>query len=107
MANITSNRHMNLATRQLSTSKTEQEYYMGNKTNRKRTSCLTIFHQNIRSVMTKKEELDIIMQDKSVNPHLICLSEHHLKTYEISKFTLNTYKIAASYCRERVPKGGV
>jgi len=57
--------------------------------------------------MAKNEELIIIMQDKFVSPHLICLNEHHLKTHEISKFTLNSFKIAASYCRERVPKGGV
>ena len=57
--------------------------------------------------MSKKDELNIIMQDKSINPHLICLSEHHLKTLEITKFTLNSYKIAASFCREGVPKGGL
>ena len=38
---------------------------------------------------------------------LICLSEHHLKTLEITKFSLNSYKIASSSCREGVPKGGV
>jgi hypothetical protein len=37
------------------------------------------------------------MQDKIVSPHLICLSEHHLKIHEITKFSLNNYKIDASF----------
>jgi len=83
---------------------------MGNvitsKTTSKNTSSLIIYHQNIRGLVSKKDELNIIMQDKSINPHLICLSEHHLKTLESTKFTLNSYKIA-SFCREGVPKGGI
>ena len=80
---------------------------MGNVTTSKGTSSLIIYHQNIRGLVSKKDELNIIMQDKSINPHLICLSEHHLKTLEITKFTLNSYKVAASFCREGVPKGGL
>ena len=57
--------------------------------------------------LSKVSELNIIMQDKIVSPHLICLSEHHFKTYEITKFSLNNYKIAASFCREGVSKGGI
>ena len=47
------------------------------------------------------------MQDKIVSPHLISLSEHHLKTHEITKFSLNNYKIAASFCREGASNGGI
>ena len=57
--------------------------------------------------MSKKDELNIIMQDTIVSPHLICLSEHHLKTHEITEFSLNNFKIAASFCREGVSKRGI
>ena len=107
MANVTLDRPKNLSCRQPSITSTDQEFFVGNTTTRKSTSSLRIYHQNIRSLMSKKEELNVIMKDKSVNSHLICLSEHHLKTQEITKFTLNSYKIAASFCGEEVPKGGV
>jgi len=80
---------------------------MGDVTASNSTNRLIIYHQNIRRLMSKKGELNIIMQDKIVSPHLICLSEHHLKTYEIAKFSLNINKIAANFCREGVSKGGV
>jgi len=80
---------------------------MGDITASKSTNSLIIYHQNIRSLMSKKDELNIIMQDKIVSPHLICLSERCLKTHEITKFSLNNYKIAASFCREGVSKGGI
>ena len=107
MANVTLDKPKKLSSRQPSITGTDQEFFVGNTTTRKSTSSLTIYHQNIRSLISKKEELNIIMKDKSVNPHLSCLSEHRLKTQEITKFTLNSYKIAASFCRQGVPKGGV
>ena len=104
MATVTLNRQKNITPRQPATTNPEQGFNMSNTTTRK---SLTIYHQNIKSLISKKEELHIYMQDMSVSPHLICLSEHNLKAYEITKFTLHPYKIAASYCRERVPKRGV
>jgi hypothetical protein len=68
---------------------------------------LMIYHQNIRSLMPKKDELNVITQEKPTGPHLVCLSEHHLKTQEINKFSLNNYKIANSFCRKEISKGGV
>jgi len=78
---------------------------MGNVTTSESSNNLIIYHQNIRSLMSEKDELNITMQDKTLSPYLICLSEHHLKTQEITKFTLDNYKIATSSCRERAPKG--
>ena len=66
---------------------------MGNVTISKNTSSLIICHQNIRDLVSKKDKLNMIMLHMSINPHLICLSEHHLKTLEITKYTLNSYKI--------------
>jgi len=31
-------------------------------------------------------------------PHLICLTEHHLKNYEIDATPISNYKLGAKYC---------
>jgi hypothetical protein len=38
---------------------------------------LTIYHQNIRGIINKTKEL--LLSFTSELPHIICLSEHHLK----------------------------
>ena len=40
-------------------------------------------------------------------PHLICLSEHHLKYNEIDFAHIPTYKLGAKYCRTSLKCGGV
>jgi hypothetical protein len=39
--------------------------------------------------MSKKDELNVIKQEKSTSPHLVRLSEHHLQTQEITECSLN------------------
>jgi uncharacterized membrane protein len=57
--------------------------------------------------MSKKDGLNIILQEMPTDPLLVCLREHHLKTQEITKVCLNNYKIATSFCREGVSEGDV
>ena len=45
----------------------------GNK--RKEANNLIIFHQNIRSLNKKQNELNIMLQECQDRPHFICLSE--------------------------------
>jgi hypothetical protein len=40
-------------------------------------------------------------------PHLICLTQHHLNESEITKFSLNGYKLASSFCSRESLGGGV
>ena len=40
-------------------------------------------------------------------PHLICLSEHHLKQEEIDNTHIPLYKLGANYCRTSLKCGGV
>jgi len=42
-----------------------------------------------------------------IRPHLIRLTEHHLKESEITKFSLDGYKLASSFCRRESLGGGV
>ena len=68
---------------------------------------VTIYHQNIRSVTNKSDELSIHLQSNHIGPHLICLTEHHLKESKIAKFSLAGYKLASSFCRRESLGGGV
>ena len=77
----------------------------GNK--RKEANNLIIFHQNIRSLNKKQDELNIMLQECQDRPHFICLSEHHMKKEEMLDLTLPDYKLASCFCREKYTKGGV
>jgi hypothetical protein len=66
---------------------------------------LTIYHQNIRGILNKSEEL--LLSFTSELPHIICLSEYHLKDYEINMVSLNQYILASQYSRKNFRQGGV
>jgi len=40
-------------------------------------------------------------------PHLICLTEHHLKNYKIDVTPISKYQLDAKYCRKKLKIGGV
>jgi hypothetical protein len=40
-------------------------------------------------------------------PHLISLTNHHLKNYEIDATAIYNYKLGAKYCRRKLKNGGV
>ena len=42
---------------------------------------LRVYHQNIRGVKDKVNELSLSFLDEA--PHIICLTKHHLKEHEI------------------------
>lgn len=66
---------------------------------------LTVFHQNIRGLRGKTNEL--ISQLYPTFPHILCISEHHMNHSELQQTFLDNYKIGASYCRNSFEKGGV
>ena len=74
---------------------------------RKRINSIIIYHQNIRSITNKSDELRINVQMNYNRPCIICLTEHHLKGSEIIKFSLGGYKLPSSFCRREFLGGGV
>jgi hypothetical protein len=66
---------------------------------------LTIYHQNIHGLKTKINEF--ILKLTEVKPHIICLSEHHLKLNELNITHLPMYKLGPNYCRITLKCGGV
>jgi hypothetical protein len=67
---------------------------------------ITLYHQNVHSLTNKIDELSIIMQQNYIGSHYICLTEHHLKETEITKFSLEGYTLASVFCRKE-SLGGV
>jgi hypothetical protein len=65
----------------------------------------SVFHQNIRGLLNKSEE--IISSLSPDFPHVLCLTEHHLKYFEIDFIYMDQYKLAVKFCRESHKSGGV
>jgi hypothetical protein len=74
---------------------------------RKGSNNLIIYHQNIRSLNMKKDEISIMLQENCIRPHFICFSEHHMSKEEMLNCWVPGYKLANSFCREIYLKGGV
>jgi exonuclease III len=64
-----------------------------------------IFHQNIRGIAKKTGEL--VSHLYPDYPHVLCLTEHHLKDLQLRKTHIENYKLGAHYCRQTREKGGV
>ena len=71
-----------------------EDFFMvlGTKNKWKENNNLIVYHQNIRSLNKKKDEISIMLQEIKEKPHLICLSEHHIRKEESLDFTLPDYK---------------
>ena len=66
---------------------------------------LKIFHQNIRGLGNKTNELYCHLHHDL--PHILCLSEHYLSESELQLIHLTNYSLGANYCRKTLLKGGV
>jgi hypothetical protein len=64
-----------------------------------------IYHQNIRGINGKINEFMHTLLTEA--PHLICLTEHHLKDYERDVTPTSNYKLSAKYCRKKLKNGGI
>jgi hypothetical protein len=62
---------------------------------------LIIYHQNIRSLSSKKDELSAIFEAECSSPHLVCVSEHHVVQQELLITSVPGYRLASSYCRRK------
>ena len=58
---------------------------------------LRIFHQNIRGLNNKVDELTTHWLNQC--PHVLCITEHHLKDFEINNIRINNYKLGGFYCK--------
>lgn len=64
---------------------------------------LTIFHQNIHGMKGKID--DLMLSITAEIPHVICLSEHHLREDEIVAAHIPNCELGAKYCRSYLSVG--
>jgi len=63
-----------------------------------------VFHQNIRGLGDKTSEL--LGSVLPMLPHVLCLTEHHLKEQEIENLSIAHYTFGAKFCRQNLKQGG-
>ena len=68
-------------------------------------SPLNVYHQNIRGLRGKANEL--ISQLYPTFPHILCISEHHMNHLELQQTFFDNYKLGANCCRNSFEKGSV
>jgi hypothetical protein len=66
---------------------------------------MILFHQNICGLRKKVDKL--ISSVHSNLPHILCLSENHLRQFKLGQVSLDGYKLGTSYCRKTREKGEV
>ena len=66
---------------------------------------LIIFYQNTRGLQNKVDELLNLWTIEF--PHILCLTEHHLRDHEINSTCIKYYNLGAKYCRKSCKYGGV
>jgi hypothetical protein len=66
---------------------------------------LRIYHQNICGLGSKTNDLLISLYQNL--PHILCLTEHHLRQFQIQHITIDDYILGAEFSRRSFHKGGV
>ena len=65
---------------------------------------LKIYHQNIRGLRCKTNEL--MGHLHPILPEILCFTEHHAHWEELQQIFVNDYKLATYFCRTSYAKGG-
>jgi len=68
-------------------------------------NCLRLYHQNIRGLKYKTDELICSMSPRS--PHIHCLTGHHLKDPELDCIFLKHYNLTAKLCSQSLKSRGI
>jgi len=64
-----------------------------------------VYHQNIRGLKGKIRQLSTILYSEL--PHILCITEHHLKDLEMDMMTIDYYKLGTKFYRHQYKNGGV
>jgi hypothetical protein len=68
-------------------------------------NAFTIHHQNICGLKGKTDELISSMSPNL--PHILCLSEHHIKHTKFDQINIEGFKLCTAYCRRAMKRGVV
>jgi hypothetical protein len=80
----------------------DRNFHKINPTN-KGTAYFKTYHQNIRRLGKKPREL--LSHLHPGFPHVLCLTEHHLKYSQLERVYIEGYKLGAQFCRQIHEKG--
>jgi hypothetical protein len=70
------------------------------KQNTEPSNLVTIFHQNIRGLRNKSDELIPSFVIDTINPHILCLSEYYIAEQNLLHLSLNGYHLGSSFCEK-------
>lgn len=69
--------------------------------------CISIYHQNVCGISTKKHELDMYLNSMGDNkPIYVCITEHFLNSRNVTLFNITDYKLIAYNVRTNMLRGG-
>jgi hypothetical protein len=68
---------------------------------------VNIFHQNIKGLRSKRDELPHSFKIDNINPHILCLSECHMVEQEHVYLTMVGYLFDSSFWWKGLQRGGV
>ena len=63
-----------------------------------------IYHQNMGGLRKKINELIVSLSHSY--PHVLCLTEHHLRYNELDVTSIQHYNLATSFCGNKFKKSG-
>jgi len=64
---------------------------------------LRIYHQNICGLGSKMNDLYVSLYPDL--PHILCLTEHHFRQFQIEHITVDDYNLSAEFSRRSYRKG--
>lgn len=72
-----------------------------------KTSSLNLFHQNIRGLQHKVDELICTLTSHNLSPSVICITEHHLTEQKLFLIKPENYCLTSQFSRSLYKGGGV
>lgn len=70
-----------------------------------KSNSLTVFNQNIQHLNSRKESLEIVLEE--IKPNIVLLTEHNMSKNELERFNLENFLLTAEYSRTTTSGGGV
>lgn len=91
----------------LNSSKLSREPSVGASSSDINRCTFTIYHQNVCGISTKKEELDMYLNNMDASkPKYVCITEHFLNPKNVALLNLTNYKLVAYNVRSNMIRGG-
>lgn len=68
---------------------------------------IKVFHQNVQSLPSSINELEVFLHTRCTDTDILCISEHWMKKEEIEKSFINNFSLKETFSRISYSHGGV